>query len=183
MILRGILLVWIAACIVLAFVWAPLVPVLEDTTRVLYFHIPSAWVTVLALGWSMVASVLYLFTSTKALDLLLLRHPIRQLDSASVLAYSQVALELSGHANAHSHMVSSADEGGRELTKALAYIRGKPSMVIPMGTPRPREWSVSFGRVEPGYERTWAYFTEIWVEPTGNVTVITDSLVSPLPIH
>ena len=68
MILRGILLVWIAACIVLAFVWAPLVPVLEDTTRVLYFHIPSAWVTVLALGWSMVASVLYLFTRRMNFD-------------------------------------------------------------------------------------------------------------------
>ena len=61
MILRGILLLWIAAGIILAFTWAPLVPVLQETTRVLYFHIPSAWVTVLALGWSMVASVLYLY--------------------------------------------------------------------------------------------------------------------------
>jgi heme exporter protein C len=68
LILRGFLLVWIAACIVLAFVWAPLVPVLEDTTRVLYFHIPSAWVTVLALGWSMVASVIYLFTRKMSFD-------------------------------------------------------------------------------------------------------------------
>ena len=60
MILRGLLLVWIAAGIVAAFLWAPLVPVLGETTRVLYFHIPTAWVTVLALGWSMVHSVLYL---------------------------------------------------------------------------------------------------------------------------
>jgi len=60
MILRGLLLLWIAAWIVAAFLWAPLVPVLGPTTRVLYFHIPSAWVTVLALGWSMVHSVLYL---------------------------------------------------------------------------------------------------------------------------
>jgi heme exporter protein C len=57
---RGLLLVWIAVCLVLAFVWAPLVPVLGETTRVLYFHIPAAWVTVLALGWSMVHSLLYL---------------------------------------------------------------------------------------------------------------------------
>ncbi|HEV2105378.1 MAG TPA: cytochrome c biogenesis protein CcsA [Candidatus Eisenbacteria bacterium] len=42
--------------------WAPLVPTLFETTRVLYFHIPSAWVTVLALGWSMIHSVLYLRT-------------------------------------------------------------------------------------------------------------------------
>jgi len=60
MIARLALLGWIAGCLVAAFFWAPLVPVLGDTTRVLYFHIPSAWVTVLALGWSMVHSILYL---------------------------------------------------------------------------------------------------------------------------
>ena len=60
MILRGLLFVWIAGWIVAAFLWAPLVPVLGETTRVLYFHIPSAWVTVVALGWSMLHSVLYL---------------------------------------------------------------------------------------------------------------------------
>ena len=57
---RGLLFVWIAGWIVAGFTWAPLVPVLGETTRVLYFHIPSAWVTVLALGWSMVHSLLYL---------------------------------------------------------------------------------------------------------------------------
>jgi heme exporter protein C len=57
-----VLFVWIAVSIVLAFTWAPLVPVLGPTTRVLYFHIPAAWVTVLALGVSMVQSALYLGT-------------------------------------------------------------------------------------------------------------------------
>lgn len=60
MIPRGFLLLWIAGWILAAFLWAPLVPVLGPTTRVLYFHIPVAWVTVLALGWSMLHSVLYL---------------------------------------------------------------------------------------------------------------------------
>lgn len=60
MILRVVLLLWIAAGLAAAFLWAPLVPVLGETTRVLYFHIPAAWVTVLALGWSMVHSILYL---------------------------------------------------------------------------------------------------------------------------
>ena len=60
MIWRGLLLAWIGGWIVAAFLWAPLVPVLGETTRVLYFHIPAAWVTVLALGWSMVNSLLYL---------------------------------------------------------------------------------------------------------------------------
>ena len=59
---RWLLFAWITVFIVLAFLWAPLVPVLGPTTRVLYFHIPAAWVTVLALGWSMVHSVLYLRT-------------------------------------------------------------------------------------------------------------------------
>jgi heme exporter protein C len=59
MIWRSLLFVWIAGWTVAGFTWAPLVPVLGETTRVLYFHIPAAWVTVLALGWSMVHSVLY----------------------------------------------------------------------------------------------------------------------------
>ncbi|MEK7331054.1 MAG: cytochrome c biogenesis protein CcsA [Candidatus Eisenbacteria bacterium] len=60
MIGRLALFLWIAGWMVAAFVWAPLVPVLGETTRVLYFHIPAAWVTVLALAWSMGHSVLYL---------------------------------------------------------------------------------------------------------------------------
>ena len=61
MLWRILLFVWITAAMIAAFTWAPLVPVLEQTTRVLYFHIPAAWVTTLALGWSMLHSVLYLW--------------------------------------------------------------------------------------------------------------------------
>ena len=60
MIWRGVLLVWIAAALVAGFVWAPLVPVLRETTRVFYFHFPSALVTCIALGWSMIHSILFL---------------------------------------------------------------------------------------------------------------------------
>ena len=60
MILRVVLLLWIAVALVAGFLWAPLVPGLGPTTRVLYFHIPSAWITVVALAWSMVHSILYL---------------------------------------------------------------------------------------------------------------------------
>ncbi|MEO7867158.1 MAG: cytochrome c biogenesis protein CcsA [Candidatus Eisenbacteria bacterium] len=61
MLWRWLIFIWIAAFMIAAFAWAPLVPVLEATTRVLYFHIPAAWVTVLALGWSMIHSALYLW--------------------------------------------------------------------------------------------------------------------------
>jgi heme exporter protein C len=57
---RPLLFLWIAVWMVLALLWAPLVPELGETTRVLYFHIPSAWITVLALTWSLVFSVRYL---------------------------------------------------------------------------------------------------------------------------
>lgn len=60
MIARIALLLWIACAIAAGFLWAPLVPVLGETTRVFYFHFPAALVTCLALGWSMVHSVLYL---------------------------------------------------------------------------------------------------------------------------
>ncbi len=60
MIAKVLLFLWIAAALAAGFLWAPLVPGLGATTRVLYFHIPAAWITVVALGWSMVHSVLYL---------------------------------------------------------------------------------------------------------------------------
>ena len=60
MIARVALFLWIAVWLCVAFLWAPLVPGLGETTRVLYFHVPCAWVTVLALGWSMIHSLLYL---------------------------------------------------------------------------------------------------------------------------
>ena len=58
---RFALFLWISATMVVALLKAPLVATLEETTRVLYFHIPSAWLTVVALGWSMLNSVLYLW--------------------------------------------------------------------------------------------------------------------------
>ena len=61
MLWRSLIFVWIAGFLIAAFAWAPLVPVLEGTTRVLYFHIPAAWISVLALGWSMLHSALYLW--------------------------------------------------------------------------------------------------------------------------
>jgi heme exporter protein C len=60
LIARVVLFVWIAGWTIASFTWAPLVPLLGETTRVLYLHIPAAWVTVLALAWSMLHSALYL---------------------------------------------------------------------------------------------------------------------------
>ena len=60
MALKLLLFVWVAATIVAGWMWAGTAPVLEQTTRIVYFHVPAAWVTVLALGWSMIHSALYL---------------------------------------------------------------------------------------------------------------------------
>lgn len=57
---RFALFLWIAGAMCEALLKAPLVPVLQETTRVIYFHIPAAWVTVVALGWSMLHSILFL---------------------------------------------------------------------------------------------------------------------------
>ena len=61
MIWRIGIFVWLAVTMIVALLQAPLVPVLQETTRVLYFHIPAAWITVVALGWSMLHSALYLW--------------------------------------------------------------------------------------------------------------------------
>ncbi|TFG96708.1 MAG: cytochrome C biogenesis protein [Calditrichales bacterium] len=54
------LLLWLGAVSISAFLWAPLAQGLGEYTRVLYFHVPVAWVTVLAFLIGAVFSVLFL---------------------------------------------------------------------------------------------------------------------------
>jgi heme exporter protein C len=46
--------------IVLAFAWAPRAAILGDTSRIIYFHVPLAWVSVLAFLVSAICSIMYL---------------------------------------------------------------------------------------------------------------------------
>jgi len=57
---RWILFAWMTGWMVFCLIATPVVPALGETTRVLYFHIPAAWLSVVALAWSMIHSVLYL---------------------------------------------------------------------------------------------------------------------------
>ncbi len=59
-ILKWILFVWLLLVITGAFIWAPVDPVLQEFTRILYFHVPTAWITVLAFLIGAIYSVLYL---------------------------------------------------------------------------------------------------------------------------
>jgi heme exporter protein C len=59
--LKFILFIWMVAVISFALLWPiPYIPALGDRARVLYFHVPTAWVTVLAFLMSMLYSVQYL---------------------------------------------------------------------------------------------------------------------------
>jgi heme exporter protein C len=55
-----IFFVWVSATIVAAFLWAPLAQKLEEYTRIMYFHIPAAWVSVVAFATAAYAAVRYL---------------------------------------------------------------------------------------------------------------------------
>lgn len=58
---KYILFAWMAAVFSFALLYPiPFIPALGDKARVLYFHVPTAWVTVLAFLMSMVYSVQYL---------------------------------------------------------------------------------------------------------------------------
>jgi heme exporter protein C len=46
--------------VILAFLWAPSAAILGNTSRILYFHVPAAWVSVLAFLVSGVYSLLHL---------------------------------------------------------------------------------------------------------------------------
>jgi len=57
---KAILFIWISLVIIGAFLYAPLAEGLGEYTRVLYFHVPTAWVTVIAFFMGALFSVLYL---------------------------------------------------------------------------------------------------------------------------
>ena len=67
-ILPFFLFIWISLVIIGAFLFAPLAEGLGELTRVLYFHVPTAWVTVLAFLTGAVFSVLYLKTKNIKYD-------------------------------------------------------------------------------------------------------------------
>jgi len=56
------LFIWISLVIVAGFLYAPLAEKLYEMTRIIYFHIPAAWVSVLAFLVSTVFSIRYLAT-------------------------------------------------------------------------------------------------------------------------
>ena len=56
------LLIWLSLVCLAAFFWAPLAEGLGEYTRILYFHVPVAWVTVLAFLIGAIYSVVYLKT-------------------------------------------------------------------------------------------------------------------------
>ncbi|MGH2575149.1 MAG: cytochrome c biogenesis protein [Ignavibacteria bacterium] len=61
MVWKVLLFIWMAAVICFAVLYPiPYIPALGDRARVLYFHVPMAWVTVLAFFMSMTYSVKYL---------------------------------------------------------------------------------------------------------------------------
>ena len=59
-ILKILLFVWLAGMILAAFLYVPADRALGEAGRVIIFHVPVAWVTVLAFLVSCVYSVLYL---------------------------------------------------------------------------------------------------------------------------
>ncbi len=58
------------AAVVMAFLWAPAAEILGESSRILYFHVPVAWVAVLAFLVSGVAAGIYLADKKKAYRLL-----------------------------------------------------------------------------------------------------------------
>ncbi|HRZ26082.1 MAG TPA: cytochrome c biogenesis protein CcsA [Spirochaetota bacterium] len=55
-----VLNILMTATIVLAFLWAPSAEILGHSSRIIYFHVPVAWVSVLSFAVSGIMSIVYL---------------------------------------------------------------------------------------------------------------------------
>ncbi len=53
------------AAIVMAFLWAPPAEILGDSSRIMYFHVPLAWVSILAFIVSGILSVIFLIDTRR----------------------------------------------------------------------------------------------------------------------
>lgn len=63
-----LLLIWLALVVVGAFLFAPLAKGLGEYTRVLYFHVPTAWVTVIAFLIAALFSIMFLAKKNQRYD-------------------------------------------------------------------------------------------------------------------
>ena len=66
---QGGLFVWMTATIVAGFLYAPLARKLYEYTRIIYFHIPAAWVSVVAFTVAGIEGARYLRSRDPILDL------------------------------------------------------------------------------------------------------------------
>ena len=67
--IKVVIFFWLAAVIYGAFFYAPLAEGLGEYTRVLYFHVPVAWITVVAFALGAIFSGLYLKTRNLKFDM------------------------------------------------------------------------------------------------------------------
>lgn len=65
MVLYRLVFIFMPVVIYMAFMWAPPAAILGDASRILYFHVPVAWVSVAAFIVSGVQSILFLVTENK----------------------------------------------------------------------------------------------------------------------
>ncbi len=68
LIFKIFLFLWLSAVIIGAFLYAPLAKGLGEYTRVLYFHVPMAWITVVAFLMSAIFSIFYLWQKNLIFD-------------------------------------------------------------------------------------------------------------------
>jgi heme exporter protein C len=66
---QGGLFIWMAATIVAGFVYAPLARKLYEYTRIIYFHIPAAWVSLMAFFVAGIEGARYLWKRDPMADL------------------------------------------------------------------------------------------------------------------
>lgn len=86
---QGALFVWVAATVVAAYLWAPLAEKLGPYTRILYFHVPAAWVGTVAFGAAAWSAARFLATRD-------MRHDLRSASAARIGLVFTVLATLTG---------------------------------------------------------------------------------------
>jgi len=124
-------------------------------------------------------SILYLLGSIDAFRFLTQQHPPPAVDSAGLLAYVQVALELSGQTSAYDTLVRDFSQLPDSLRAALAQRDREPLHIFVAAGGR---WlDARFYTIKPAHFGPWVHRRQVVILSNGYLVSVQDSLIYTPP--
>jgi len=119
-------------------------------------------------------SVLYLLGSEEAFNFLVDRHPPPRLDSAGVLNYARLALELTGRVSVYARLLTSWDDLPASARLVVTWSEHRPSLILSQAAAQ--YWQLWLFTVAPCFQGKFVQLHQVELAH-GRIVHVTDTLV------